>query len=173
MRANLLLVLGAALMLLSACAGVPPPPEARKQAKALLDSGSPNEAAAYIDKVGCDDLGLCLLRAEAAFRAGDIAGAKERYDAVAKSAKDADLADFARRNLAAVQLQGDEASAAYATLSQLTDRAKKDAGAQRALGVAAVASGRLDLARQHFARLPETEQQHIDEVLGPDFLNHR
>jgi hypothetical protein len=172
MRDYLFLLLGCALMFLSACASVPPPPEARRQAQALLDSGHPNEAAAYIDKVGGDDLGLYLLRAEAAFRAGDLAGAKERYGAVAELARDPELANFARRNLAVVQLR-DEASAAYATLNQLTAKAKKDAAVQRDLGVAAVAAGRLDLARKHFARLSETERQRIDQVLGHDFLNDR
>ena len=174
MRDYLFLLLGATLMFLSACAGVPLPPEARKQAQALLDSGNPSEAAAYIDKVGGDDLGLHLLRAEAAFRAGDLAGAKERYSAIVESARDPDVADFARRNLAIVQLRDEaDAPAAYATLNQLTAKAKRDAAVQRDLGVAAVAAGRLDLARKHFARLSEAQRQQIDQVLGPDFLNDR
>jgi thioredoxin-like negative regulator of GroEL len=174
MRDYLILLLGAALMFLSACASAPPLPEARKQAQDLLDSGNPNEAAAYIDKIGGSDLGLWLLRAEAAFRAGDLAGAKERYSAIAASARDSEVADFARRNLAAIQLRDEaEASAAYATLNQLTAKAKRNAAVQHQLGVAAVAAGRLDLARKHFARLSETQRQQLDQVLGQDFLNHR
>jgi hypothetical protein len=174
MRDYLILLLGAALMFLSACASAPPIHEARQQAQTLLDSGHPNEAAAYIDKIASNDLGLWLLRAEAAFRAGDLAGAKERYSAIAAATRDPDVADFARRNLAIVQLRDEaDAPAAYATLDKLTAKAKKDATVQRHLGVAAVAAGRLDLARKHFARLSDTQRQQLDQVLGPDFLHER
>lgn len=165
----LLLVLAA---IPAGCASVPDIVETRGTAATLLAT-DPDASLRYIDATDPElrgDSPLQLLAAEACARAGQLDEAARRYDEVIARTYSPTLRDLALRNLAVVQLQGDHPEAAYATLGQLSERARKEPSTQRDLGVAAVAAGRLDRARVHFASLSADERARIARVLGSDFF---
>ncbi len=154
------------------CASVPDIAETRGTAAALLAS-DPDASLRYIDAADPElrgDSVLQLLAAEACARAGQLDEAARRYEEVIGGTGSSTLRDIALRNLAVVQLQGEHPETAYATLSKVSERVRKDAATQRDLGVAAVAAGRLDRARAHFAALSTDERARIARVLGPDFF---
>ena len=172
MQSLVYLSLGAALLLLGSCAGAPAPAEARARALSLLDDDV-DAAVRYMRDLESNDLGLEIVRAQASLKTGATVDAMARYTKVADTAHDVELAEFARRNLATLQMQAGQPAAAFATLNKLGDEAKKDPKVQYELGVAAVSAGRLDLARQHFSKLPKAERQRVDDILGQDFLTRR
>jgi predicted Zn-dependent protease len=142
-------VFALALLVVTSCASAPDLTEARQITADLLDT-DPQSAASYLGNLHAElleDTPLQLLRAEAAARTGDLTDAARRYAVVADHTATTALRDHALRNLAVVHLQADHPDDAYAALIKLSSQAQEDPDVQRALGVAATAAGRLDLAR--------------------------
>jgi predicted negative regulator of RcsB-dependent stress response len=163
------------LVLPAACTSSPDYAAARWQAANLLDD-DPQATARYVDELDeelRDDAALTLLRAEAAARSGDLDTAIHLYQPIADRKWAAELVTLARRNLAVVLLQADRPDEAYAVLQKLPEAQLEKTDLQRELGIAALAAGRADAARKHFANLSPAEREQVLAVLGPDFLATR
>jgi tetratricopeptide (TPR) repeat protein len=158
-----------------ACSFAPDYASARLRANELLER-NPRQALRYLqdldEETGGDKV-LVLLRADAHARVGEHDRAIEIYRALAQEPDHLELNNLARNNLIATLYEAGRPDEAYEAFSLYSSSHRERPAVQRQMGVVAVACGRLEAARRHFATLPAKQQEEITAILGADFLNQQ